>query len=175
MAFNTTLLLLVFLFLSVNCYHKECHPRCGAIPWHVAGMCDGLTGRCICFYGWTGPNSKFRIGTRNKIEADYCSEACHYTHDYRNTQCVYRGTGPTEAYKECQPLCGHIIFRHAGECLKDKYGKETGKCLCWWGWTGPGAQYRSDGRIEADYCVLPCYYTVGFSNPVCAQGMNEYV
>lgn len=78
-------------------------------------------------------------------------------------------TPTTQPPKVCQPLCGHIIYYHAGKCHLDNYGRKTGRCLCWWGWTGPGAEYRADGRILANYCVLPCYYTKGFHNEVCAQ------
>ena len=83
------LIIILFVILSmaiydVSGYHlKDCDNRCGAQPWHIAGRCDRRTGRCFCYYGWTGPNSEFRAGTRNEIAADHCTEACHYTHDYK--------------------------------------------------------------------------------------------
>ena len=91
---------------------------------------------------------------------------------HRNTKCTYQGPKPTKPAKVCEQLCGHIIYYHAGKCQVDKYGRQTGRCLCWWGWTGPGAQFRADGRIVADYCVLPCYYTKGFHNRICARAMD---
>lgn len=82
----TDIMKLLFVILVLFCgttLGKECNLRCGASPWHIAGRCDRNTGRCLCYYGWTGPNSRFRPGTLNIIEADYCTEACHYTHDYK--------------------------------------------------------------------------------------------
>lgn len=68
---------------------KECHPRCGYLFWHVAGQCQS-DGRCLCWWGWTGENAQYINGgpLNNRILADFCTEPCHFTHDYRNPKCV---------------------------------------------------------------------------------------
>ena len=46
---------------------------------------------------------------------------------------------------------------------KGVYDQKLKNCLCWWGWTGPGARYISKGplknRIVADFCDPKCHYT----------------
>ena len=66
--------------------HKcaECHD---ALQF---GLCiDGATtSKCLCKWGWTGPNAQRVIApnevsewSRNRIRADNCKTPCHYTHD----------------------------------------------------------------------------------------------
>jgi len=40
---------------------RQCHPRCGYLFWHVAGQCQP-DGRCLCWWGWTGPNARYVDG-----------------------------------------------------------------------------------------------------------------
>ena len=55
------------------------------------GLCiDGATtSKCLCKWGWTGPNAQRVIApkegsewSRNRIRADHCKTPCHYTHDF---------------------------------------------------------------------------------------------
>ena len=84
------LVLFVVAFTSAKPLHENevvarCHPRCAYLYWHEAGRCQP-NGRCLCKWGWTGPNPTYINGgeLHNYILADYCSEPCHFTHDYRN-------------------------------------------------------------------------------------------
>merc|ERR1712189_156422 len=65
--------------LAVN----GCHKRCGT-P-HGTGVCQ-KDGQCLCWWGWTRPNSKYLPS--NRIVADFCSIPCHYTHVFKNRKCV---------------------------------------------------------------------------------------
>ena len=52
----------------------------------------------------------------------------------------------------CHPKCG----KYGGEC-----DKKLKKCLCCWGWSGPGAHYgkgKNHNRIYAKYCDDVCFY-----------------
>ncbi|XP_065642860.1 integumentary mucin C.1 [Hydra vulgaris] len=79
-------------------------------------------------------------------------------------------------YEDCLPLsnvpcsymCGYSVYHDAGKCQQD------GRCYCWWGWTGPNAEYESEtsNRIFADFCVTPCHYTQDYRNKECA---SDYV
>lgn len=42
---------------------------------------------------------------------------------------------------KCSPLCGTGVYWNAGKCLP------SGRCLCFWGWTGPNAQYTTNNKI----------------------------
>lgn len=88
-----------------------------------------------------------------------------YSLYFRNPRCIYKQKG--NFVKECDSKCGKGIFYGTGEC------QENGQCLCWWGWTGPGAKYVSGGatdkRITADQCTMRCHYTHDYSNPLCAS------
>ena len=68
-----------------------CHIICVWMKWTGAGVCDN--GRCLCWYGWTGPNGVYIVGgeLHNRIYADYCTVPCHYTRDFENPWCVYSG------------------------------------------------------------------------------------
>ena len=67
----------------------------------------------------------------------------------------------------CNPLCGSGVFHAAGIC------QDNGRCLCWWGWTGPNGIYINGGplnnRILADYCMSPCHFMHDCRNPLCAS------
>ena len=67
----------------------------------------------------------------------------------------------------CDPLCEAIGFHDTGICQID------GRCLCWWGWTGPNAVYINEGvytnRILADHCTARCRYNHAAQNPECAK------
>ena len=68
---------------------KPCHKLCQ--PNVYRSKCQQPSGRCLCFYGWTGPNANYNTGDgieKTKILADYCQTPCHYTHDYSNPACV---------------------------------------------------------------------------------------
>ena len=70
---------------------RACHPKCGTGFFHAAGKCNTKTGRCACHWGWTGPRSKFVSKRSNRIEAKFCTQPCHYTHNYRyviNLSCL---------------------------------------------------------------------------------------
>ncbi|XP_032234699.1 protein draper isoform X2 [Nematostella vectensis] len=167
-----------------------CHPKCGQAVYR--GKCLS-NGRCLCWWGWTGPNSCYVNGGvyNNRILADFCGKACHYTHDYRNARCATfkamttstapsstpgvasttphtgstaSSTQPTKVQKQCDPRCTRF---GQGTCRPD------GLCLCWWGWTGPNATYITTGsltnRIEALYCNEPCHYTHDHVNASCAR------
>ena len=41
----------------------------------------------------------------------------------------------------CDPLCGTGVYTHAGTC------QPSGKCLCFWGWTGPNSKYTTNNKI----------------------------
>ena len=62
----------------------------------------------------------------------------------------------------CHPNCEQPSTPGTGVCRPD------GRCDCWWGWTGPGAQWNStnvdsngivSNRINALYCTQRCHYT----------------
>ena len=76
--------------LEARYFYKRnnCHIFCGRSVWWNAGICQE-DGRCLCWWGWTGPNGVYIDGgpRNNLILADYCTEPCHYTHDYRNLAC----------------------------------------------------------------------------------------
>ncbi|CAB4027858.1 multiple epidermal growth factor-like domains 11, partial [Paramuricea clavata] len=163
---------------------KPCDPKCGNPPYFGRGICLS-DGRCLCWWGWTGPNACYvEDGTyRNRIIADYCAKACHFTPYVRNPKClngswdgeqVTKTTEktPTEVQittapnRKCNPLCGTGVYTHAGTC------QPSGRCLCFWGWTGPNAQYTTNNRILADYCRIPCHYTPDYKNPDCVNS-NE--
>ena len=76
--------------LDARYFYKRnnCHIFCGVSVWWNAGICQ-KDGRCLCWWGWTGPNGVYIDGgpQNNLILADYCTEPCHYTHDYRNPSC----------------------------------------------------------------------------------------
>lgn len=64
-----------------------CGDKCGT-P-HGTGSCQS-DGKCLCWYGWTGPSASFvKSGSnKGKVKADHCQWACHWTHDYQNADCV---------------------------------------------------------------------------------------
>ena len=66
-----------------------CNELCGTGIFHATGICQ-VNGRCLCWWGWTGPNAAYidKGEFENRILADYCRIPCHYTHDRRNQQCV---------------------------------------------------------------------------------------
>ena len=92
MYFMKCLFLTTFLNfgLEARYFYKRnnCHIFCGISVWWNAGICQ-KDGRCLCWWGWTGPNGVYIDGgpRNNLILADYCTEPCHYTHDYRNLSC----------------------------------------------------------------------------------------
>ena len=49
---------------------------------------------------------------------------------------------------KCDPKCGTGVYAHAGTC------QENGRCLCFWGWTGPNAKYTTDNKILVGTIVL---------------------
>lgn len=64
---------------------------------------------------------------------------------YRNPKCTTKiGSVPA-----CNPKCQ----KSEGKCVGD------GRCECCFGWTGPHAEFRNDGRIIADHCDVYCPYT----------------
>lgn len=152
----------------------SCDPKCTATPGQ--GTCQS-DGKCLCWWGWTGPNAEYILsGTlKNRIMADYCTEACHYTHDYMNASCASIPTpkvcslpgNTTDPPIPCDPLCGTGTYHSAGKCLSN------GRCLCWWGWTGSNACYIDGGsynnRIIADRCTKACHYTHDHRNINCTK------
>ena len=72
---------LVLFYLVTITLGIPCDEKCGTSPY--TGICDTATGRCRCFWGWTGSNAVFVPGTLNVIDADHCNIACHYSHDVR--------------------------------------------------------------------------------------------
>ncbi|KAK3755610.1 hypothetical protein QZH41_017602, partial [Actinostola sp. cb2023] len=122
---------------------KSCDPKCESFPGQ--GQCQS-DGRCLCWWGWTGPNATYIVtgNLTNRIMADYCTESCHYTHDYLNTSCASIPTPRacsvppnTSTSLPCKPECGTGV--HYGQCLSN------GRCLCWWGWTGPNSCFVDGG------------------------------
>ncbi|XP_057301336.1 integumentary mucin C.1-like [Hydractinia symbiolongicarpus] len=66
----------------------------------------------------------------------------------------------------CHKSCGWLANEMGGACMSD------GRCLCWYGWTGPNSAYideqgKRHNRIVADYCTSKCDYTVENRNPIC--------
>ena len=72
---------------------SSCNKLCGTGVFHAAGICQE-NGRCLCWWGWTGPNAVYidEGALKNRILADYCQDPCHYTHDHRNSQCATTST-----------------------------------------------------------------------------------
>ena len=67
---------------------------------------------------------------------------------------------PEGAPIDCNSFC-----KHPGKCQTD-----SGKCLCYVGWTGPNAFYIDDkNHVLADYCTEPCFYSEFFRNLTCAS------
>lgn len=148
-----------------------CHEECLKGELQGTGKCrtDGL---CDCWWGWTGPGAQWNSTNltlggmiTNRIHALHCSESCHYTHDFRNHNCLLpvQGSpiGPNQNAIPCNDKCTNDIYPSRSECLP------TGRCLCWWGWAGPNGQYRDDKRLEADYCTKACHYTHVISPQKC--------
>ncbi|XP_062519594.1 uncharacterized protein LOC134194669 [Corticium candelabrum] len=67
----------------------------------------------------------------------------------------------------CNSRCGTGIYHAAGSC------QSSGRCLCWWGFTGPNAVYIVNGklhhRILADHCTVACTYNHVYYNKQCAS------
>ncbi|XP_046840335.1 tenascin-like isoform X2 [Xenia sp. Carnegie-2017] len=157
---------------------NPCDPKCGNQPYFGRGVCLS-NGRCLCWWGWTGPNACYvESGEyRNRIIANYCARPCHFTPYVRNPKCL-NGSWDDSSINEkktnqlqtakvsCNPLCGTGVYTHAGTC------QPNGKCLCFWGWTGPNAYYIKENRIMADYCRIPCHYTPDYRNPVCVSSRH---
>ena len=51
---------------------ESCDDRCGTGIYADKGKCQ-TDGRCLCEYGWTGPNAAYVPGSANQIVADYCA------------------------------------------------------------------------------------------------------
>eukprot|EP00112_Aurelia_sp_Birch-Aquarium-sp1_P010107 Seg2175.7 transcript_id=Seg2175.7/GoldUCD/mRNA.D3Y31 product="hypothetical protein" protein_id=Seg2175.7/GoldUCD/D3Y31 len=75
--------------------------------------------------------------------------------------------------KGCSPYCGKTSG--SGKCEKD------GKCLCWWGRTGPNSFYvkrgKKKGRIQAEFCEWSCDYSPTNQRADCADngvGAEDY-
>ncbi|KAL9951117.1 hypothetical protein ACROYT_G043721 [Oculina patagonica] len=162
-----------------------CDPLCGTGTYHSAGQCLS-NGRCLCWWGWTGPNACYVNGGtyNNRIIADRCDRACHYTHDHRNDNCTNNNT--STAKPATQPVSTGIPLAATTSVPCDprcQGGQGTcqsnGRCFCWWGWTGPNAVYIMSGvyknRILADYCTTACHYTHDYLNPACASIPNPKV
>jgi len=153
---------------------KRCHSSCYIYPSIGRCLPDG---RCLCAWGWTGPNSVYstKPGYLNRIKADYCAIPCTYTMHFRNTDCLLSTkptptTTPKAIVQKCNIKCeagGRGLY---GYCLGN------GKCLCRWGCTGPNAAYVVRGslrnRIVADYCLISCEYNYYNPNPYCAHIAN---
>eukprot|EP00112_Aurelia_sp_Birch-Aquarium-sp1_P010106 Seg2175.6 transcript_id=Seg2175.6/GoldUCD/mRNA.D3Y31 product="hypothetical protein" protein_id=Seg2175.6/GoldUCD/D3Y31 len=68
------------------------------------------------------------------------------------------------AVQSCSPDCGKTFG--TGSCLSD------GKCLCYWGFTGPSAKYKKHGsymKIEANHCEWICSWTHDLQNAECVD------
>lgn len=70
--------------VSLDCEHcSGCYPGGWCIKY------PGVKPKCLCMYGWTGPNAEWVPDTddpawgKNRIRADNCLNACHYTHHVR--------------------------------------------------------------------------------------------
>ena len=177
------ILLLAFIFCQVTLGHyryrkhgsvRRCHQRCYANP--SMGRCLP-SGRCLCRWGWTGPNSVYSARHFNRIKADYCEIPCTYTAHYRNFACIHSSSSkPSKPIPEpqptgtCSPKC-EVGYRGLyGTCLSN------GRCLCRWGCTGPNAAFVQQGslrnRIVADNCLVSCKYSYYYPNPLCTQIAN---
>eukprot|EP00118_Oscarella_pearsei_P022932 m.269252 g.269252 ORF g.269252 m.269252 type:complete len:104 (+) comp40534_c1_seq41:1575-1886(+) len=75
--------------VSFNVQAQACNPRCGAGVYWAAGKCQS-DGRCLCWWGWTGPNGQYIVSGQNhhRIKADYCETACNYNNAYYNPSCA---------------------------------------------------------------------------------------
>ena len=76
------LLALWFIAIDVPSVDAEsCNPLC-----EFPHMCQSEIGKCLCAFGWTGPNA-FYI-EENRVLADYCKQPCHYTPVVKNPACA---------------------------------------------------------------------------------------
>lgn len=148
---------------GLDCTHcSSCYPG----GWCITN--PGNKPKCLCMYGWTGPNAEWVPDTsdpawgKNRIRADNCLEPCHYTHHVRNQTCVHH-VDPII----CDPKCE---LTH-GKCLPN------GKCQCCRGWSGPNGVYDYTlGTYLADYCDAKCpYLGEGIPNPGCHSDPNDNV
>jgi hypothetical protein len=49
-----------------------CDDQCGTGDYENTGACQ-RDGRCLCEYGWTGPNAVYVMDSANRIVADHCA------------------------------------------------------------------------------------------------------
>ena len=80
------------LIIETRTFYKRtaCHALCKlSVQWNV-GACQE-NGRCLCRWGWTGPNGIYiNVGNiKNLMLADYCTRPCHFTHSVRNRTCGF--------------------------------------------------------------------------------------
>ena len=132
-------------------------------PHRVTKKLHGGFGRLAIFV-----NISFRF--RNKdctFRKKYKRRSYGKRYTYRNYYQYHNGHKTVGHYDEyhCHYKCGYGIYHAAGRCAG------YGLCLCWWGWTGTGAQYLDEGeyagRVVAYYCTKPCTYGPFYKNPAC--------
>ncbi|XP_062520130.1 multiple epidermal growth factor-like domains protein 10 isoform X2 [Corticium candelabrum] len=187
---------LIFTAFEKRAQSAVCNSRCGTGIYHTAGSCQS-SGRCLCWWGFTGPNAVYIVNgnLHHRILADHCTVACTYNQAYYDKQCASLPGTSTAAPKTtttapqtttaapqtntaapqtttaaphmCNSLCGTGIYHAAGSC------QSSGRCLCWWGFTGPNAVYIVNGnlhhRILADHCTVACTYNQAYYNKQCAN------
>ena len=129
---------------------KTCSPAC-----LNGGICNSVTGLCICPAGWTGADCSIEKVTpvlkkcpdncSGRGSCDYSTGVCNCTSGWAGADCSIEKVTPV--LKKCPDNCsGH------GSC-----DYSTGVCNCASGWTGAdcGTSAHPDGK-PLNYGALPC-------------------
>ena len=124
---------------SKNIFLEACTSECDMfVNCSGQGRCDGRTGECLCYPGWTG---------------ERCSEFY-----YVDCPSGYTGLG-----MECQP-CSKNVF--TGECAEEcdmfvncsghgRCNGMTAKCDCYNGWDGDNCNIEVIRECEEGYAGAP--------------------
>ncbi|XP_066916199.1 tenascin-like [Clytia hemisphaerica] len=130
---------------SDSCPSTTLTNKCNRLCQPPEGECQD-DGYCLCKKGYTGPDNKPYAKDNSRVEASHCLLTCNDN-----------PANPSLSKNQHQPClytCDARCQSQVGSCVTD--GEYKGKCLCWWGHTGPNALFietgGNRGRIYADYC-----------------------